>query len=62
VNGHGRKPQKAPGKPVAAATSWWITDEPTFYREARERFPETGTAIVERGKPILYAKDSEGAA
>lgn len=60
VNGHGRKPAKPPGKSVAVPKdSWWTTDPAEFYTNAHERFPETGAAIVERGKVFMYAKDSK---
>jgi hypothetical protein len=37
--------------------SWWMCDAAQFYREARERFPEAGAAISDRGR--VYTRGAE---
>lgn len=47
-------------KPATSTTSrgsWWLNTD-TFYAEARKRFPEAGTPVVDRGKVHLYASDA----
>ena len=52
------------GKPLTPSTKashkdvcmWWLNPA-TFYREARERFPEAGAAVSDRSK--VYTRGAE---
>lgn len=39
-------------KPKPSAGSWWLTckSQADFYAKARDRFPESGSAVVDRSK------------